>query len=266
MLIYSAKSINVNLLEHGLVQIEGTADVQGELDSERRFMKELLPKLIGDKKNQVFFDVGANTGNYSKELSKSFPTTLIYSFEPVRETYEKLVSNTENSKIRAVNLGMSDKIGDGEIYNTVNNANSEWASMYKDVFSGVFQKDARLETISFKMDTIDNFCSSEGISRIDFLKIDVEGHELFVLKGAGNMLLNKAISVIQFEFNSHDVFSRVFLRDFYLLLKGFDFYRITQNGIVKLGPYRTSNEIFVLQNFLAVQSDLSSRLDSLTVA
>ena len=69
------------------------------------------------------------------------------------------------------------------------------------------------------------------------------------------MLLKKHIKIIQFEFNSHNVHSRVFLRDFYLILKDFEFYRIFQNGIIKLGPYSHLNEIFTLQNIVAVRND-----------
>ena len=57
------------------------------------------------------------------------------------------------------------------------------------------------------------------IDDIDFIKIDVEGHELAVLQGAVNMINQNRIKVIQFEFNVANILSRVFLKDFYDLLE-----------------------------------------------
>src|SRR5258708_1156157 len=109
----------------------------------------------------------------------------------------------------------------GEKFNKVGRGNKEIGSVNKEVFHEIFKKDDVITSIEFKMDTIDNFCKINNISNIDFLKIDVEGHELSVLKGAQYMLTNKHIKIIQFEFNSHNVYSRVFLRDFYLMLKDY---------------------------------------------
>jgi hypothetical protein len=89
------------------------------------------------------------------------------------------------------------------------------------------------------------------------LKIDTEGSELEVLKGAEKMLCNKKIDIIQFEFNSLNVISRVFLKDFYDILKDFSLYRINTNCLIPLPKYDTENEIFKYQNFLAVRRDLN---------
>jgi len=124
------------------------------------------------------------------------------------------------------------------------------------VIEEIFQTDNGVASIEFQMDTIDNFCASKNIENIDFLKMDVEGHELSVLKGAVSLLLTDSIKVIQFEFNLHNVYAHVFLRDFYLVLHNFEFYRLSQNGLIALGGYSTFNEIFVLQNIVAIRKDI----------
>jgi FkbM family methyltransferase len=256
-LIFSAKSINVNLHVHGLVQIGGLGGYHQQIISEQFFIGKILPGLLQNEIKPIFFDVGANVGNYSLALRRKFPDAGIYSFEPVKNTFDLLYQNTIQHNITINNIGFSDESGTGIIYNTVNKTHTEFASLYKDVFSEVFKIDDTVATTEFQMDTMDNFCTNWNISKIDFLKIDVEGHELAVLKGASNSLLNRQIKVIQFEFNSHNVYSRVFLRDFYSILNDFEFYRLLTNGVIKLGSYNAVNEIFSLQNIIAIHKTLS---------
>ncbi|HZY37873.1 MAG TPA: FkbM family methyltransferase [Mucilaginibacter sp.] len=255
LLIFSAKSIDTDLLKHAQIQIGGSGSVS-ENNGERLFIENILPCFLNSTAGTILFDVGANVGNYALALRNHFSGVAIYAFEPVKKTFDILEKNTGGQQISVYNLGFSDKPGEGRIFNTVNSEDTEIASMYHDVFSGVFNSGAEITSDQFSMDTIDQFCGANNISAIDFLKIDVEGHELFVLKGASEMIRNGGFKIIQFEFNSHNVYSRVFLRDFYLALENFEFYRIIQDGLLKLGPYSPLNEIFVQQNLLAVRKDI----------
>jgi len=256
LLIQSAKSLDINLHVHGLIQNGGLSSYKVQSNGERSFVEKILANLNKAETKPVFFDVGANVGEYALILREYFSKAEIHCFEPVKSTYDKLVENTRDSVINLHNIGFSDKVGTGEIFNTVNSNNTEVASIYKDVFSGVFHDHDELVPMEFQMDTIDNFCRSNNIINIDFLKIDVEGHELSVLKGAADMLLNKGIKIIQFEINTHNVYSRVFLNDFYQILPDFEFYRILPDELIKIGPYNPQNEIFTLQNIVAFRKDL----------
>jgi len=262
LLIYSAKTINVNLYLHGLIQIGALNSFDSKINGEDLFIENTLADLLKADAKPVFFDVGANIGDFSLELRKRFPQAEIHSFEPVKTTYNLLEQAAAGKQIQLHNIGFSNSMGKGELFNTVSKDNNTIASAYKDVFHEIFKMDEELGVIEFEMDTIDNFCLSNGIKEIDFLKLDVEGHEFSVLQGAVNMLSNNHIKIIQFEFNSHNVHSRVFLRDFYLLLAGFDFYRIFRNGIIKLGPYSHLNEIFTLQNIVAIRTELCDGVSS----
>jgi hypothetical protein len=122
--------------------------------------------------------------------------------------------------------------------------------MYRDVFID-FHGINDLLSWEFEITTIDKFCLKNGIDYIHFMKIDTEGHELEVLKGAASLISREAIGIIQFEFNEMNVLSRVFLRDFYRLLEGYNIYRLDTNRLVPLYGYSPENEIFRFQNFVA---------------
>ena len=104
------------------------------------------------------------------------------------------------------------------------------------------------------LNSIDDYCLMNGITTIDFLKIDTEGNELNVLKGAQRMLTSNSINIIQFEFNEMNIISRVFLKDFYTILRGYEFYRLNTNELLPLGNYKSINEIFQFQNIIAIKN------------
>ena len=56
-----------------------------------------------------------------------------------------------------------------------------------------------VEKIDVEVDTVDRYCASNGIERIDFLKIDVEGFEEDVLRGATTMLKRKSVGIVLFN-------------------------------------------------------------------
>ena len=196
------------------------------------------------------FDVGANVGHYSKALSSIFPNATIVAFEPVPRTFETLRATLAASSVKCCSVGLSDAEGNAIIYDYDQADGSEHASL----FSGVFElhRADKIKEIHVPLITMDAFCCAEQISTVDFLKIDTEGNELKVLKGAQSLLQKNAIRAIQFEFNEMNVVSRVFLRDFYDILAGYTFYRLLPDGLLPLGRYSARNEIFAFQNIFAV--------------
>ena len=62
------------------------------------------------------------------------------------------------------------------------------------------------------------------------------------------------------EFNEMNIASRVFLKDFFALLNGFDPFRLNKTMLMPLSPYESRNEIFRFQNLIAVRRDISPYL------
>jgi len=259
LLIYTAKKLNVNLHQHALLQIGVGTGVYLENGSEIFFIKNILARQFGLNDHPLFFDVGANVGNFTIGLKKNIAQAAIYAFEPVKNTYEILKTNISDD-VKACNIGFGKLPGKGRLYNVLNTSVSEIATAHKDVLFDVFNCQDEIEEIVFEIDTVDHFCLANNIENIDFLKIDVEGNELDVLQGAENMIKNNAVKIIQFEFNTHNIYSRVFLRDFYLFLKNFEFYRLVKNGMLSLGEYNPVNELFTAQNIIAVHESVLPKL------
>ncbi len=133
----------------------------------------------------------------------------------------------------AFNLGFGEKKDLVKIYDYVNNDGSAHASLYSKVITEI-HKGKTIEH-DVKITTIDAFVEENKIDKIDLLKIDTEGNELNVLKGAQKTLKDNLIDVIHFEFNEMNIISKTFFKDFYDILENFTFYGMLPDGIDPLG-------------------------------
>lgn len=235
----------------------GILNYENDIISGENFLiSKVLSKYIPNNKEAIIFDIGANIGKYSSNLASIYSNSLIYSFEPNVNTFNLLKKNVEDLKtIIPINIGLSDVKKTSEIYTYSNDLNSEHASLYKEVFSDL-HKDGRIISVKIELDSLDGFCNSYNIDSIDFLKIDTEGNELDVLKGSIQMINDGKIKIIQFEFNEMNIMSRVFLKDFYQILKDYRIYRLSEKRLIPLFQYDSTNEIFKFQNLLAIHNTL----------
>jgi len=167
------------------------------------------------RKGDVIFDIGANRGQSIEFFSKLYPENQIYAFEPNEFLYEKLVLKyKKNKKISIFNLGVSDINGKKEFHLNLLDETSSFESI--NLESSHVKKKARflgvqpnsLITRSLEVDTIclDGFILEYKIDSIGILKIDVEGHELSVLKGLFREEKEKSIKYLQIENHRNDMY------------------------------------------------------------
>lgn len=163
----------MNYSNTGTVQESGEWYVQKYIKRKHPYIKNI-------------FDVGANRGDFSLLAAETFGhAVMIDAFEPGPSTFQHLQSRIQLSNVRLHNFGMREVEAQMLLYS--DRSASPLASVYADALASV--KDLVEHKVPIK--TIDDFCQLNGIGEIDFLKIDTEGHELAVLKGAGNMLQAK---------------------------------------------------------------------------
>jgi len=223
-----------------------------KISGEEYFITNILPKFINN--NPVFFDVGANIGNYSKLLSERFPYSFIHIFEPHPKNYNILKKQKFSSKTFINQLAISDENGVVKIYDYEDKDGSSHASLHKGVIEDIHKSKSVSHEV--KKDTIDNYIRSNEIDQVDLLKIDIEGHELSALKGALDTIKSSKVKIIHFEFNEMNVESRVFFKDFYDLLEDYTLYRLLPKSLLKLGDYKPiHHEIFAYQNIIAIRDN-----------
>lgn len=148
------------------------------------------------KKARVIFDVGANIGGTSLFFASKNPHAQIFSFEPHPVTFQKAKAN--------INLNKFDKI---QLFNLGLGAVKEKTKLYQ-----VIENNAGMNRIMpgendypftwVNIETLDEFCKEHAISHIDFIKIDVEGFEYFVLQG-GREIITRSHPVVYLELYDH---------------------------------------------------------------
>jgi len=172
----------------------------------------------------IFIDVGANIGLYSIALSKYFDTTIAFEANPV--TFKVLEANLALSgtqNVQSFCQGVSSQTRRASFYTPVN-GNLGWATLDPNRHCG---ENAASET-TIDLDTLDNLSKIIGLesSPVSLVKIDVEGHEAEVLRGAVG-ILNQWGPVVLFEVlagaagqESLDILSRCGYSHYYSFRRG----------------------------------------------
>jgi len=220
--------------------------------------ERLLKNLVASDAPCVL-DVGAYVGEYAARVRRFCPGAKIWAFEPNPATFTQLQKAARRDGFTAVNVGLSDRSGLTQLYDYASlagNSGSVHATLYPGVIDGIYHREPA--DVRVEVTTIDAFMESERVTHLRLVKIDAEGHELAILRGAKRAIASGKVDVVQFEFNEMNVISRVFFRDFYEVLPGFTFYRMVTDGLVHIGRYRPrTHEIFSLQNIVAIRDGVN---------
>jgi FkbM family methyltransferase len=226
---------------------------------ELNFLSSILKKIFYNNniETPIIFDIGANIGDYYLAIKQVFPHSKLYSFEPNPFTFNELNRNIKqiDSESNLFNIGFGESAEEQILYTYKNDQTSEHASLNKKVFQELYNVTDAKE-INVRIETLDEFCFKNNINSVNFMKIDTEGHELMVLKGAKKLIESNKIDIIQLEFNEMNSVNRIFLHDFYSILNEYSFFRIYSKGLLSLGNYSVKNEIFGYQNIVAIKKNI----------
>ena len=196
---------------------------------------------------RTIFDVGANRGQSAVQMRSHFPHATIHCFEPIGATYRELIGSTKHLDVHCHQIAFGATEAEMEIGLK---ANTEMNSLREPVVDPASSEKIRVTTLSA-------FCASNAIDTIDLLKVDTEGFDLEVLKGARTLLAREAIGFIEVEAGlGPENTYHVRLEDVRQLLsvhgyRIFGIYQQTHEWLEKLPVIRRVNVVFVPRKIAA---------------
>lgn len=208
-----------------------------------------MQRLLIGIEEPIIFDVGAHHGLMSRAFRDLFPTSIIYAFEPFKESFEKLKANTASDpRINIFNFGLSDRNGAQFFHSNPSSATNSLLSSDKSAaktWGAGLLETKQIVQVQFK--TLDAVVARMGIPRIDILKLDVQGAEHLVITGASGTCNQGMIHLIYSEiitqptYNDQKRFDEA-LTPFYN--NSFDLYNIYNMSFTKEGRLRQVDAIF----------------------
>jgi FkbM family methyltransferase len=214
----------------------------------------------------VVFDVGAHEGEWTKYLlaecdAQGRQTVHLSCFEPVARSRSILASSVQSGQrgtnVTIVSAAVSDTIGTADLH--VAPPGKGLSSFHEQIARPAMPVES-VETV-----TLDAFCANKAIEHVDLVKIDVEGHELAVIRGAAALLEPQALGVVQFEYNHHWIQARSFLLDAFALLQplGYHLGKVTPRGIEFYPRWHHDLDTFSQGNYLACTGAWSRRFPAI---
>ena len=145
---------------------------------------------------KVIFDVGGNVGQTVSFYKNIYPSSSVYSFEPIPKTFEQLQKHCESiPDVASFNIAFGERKDSMKI-KVVKDPTSVLNSLSNDFQDSLEQNPYSYDTVTIHVETLDEFVADHKIGNIDLLKIDTEGYEVSVLKGAEKLLASGKVSAI----------------------------------------------------------------------
>jgi FkbM family methyltransferase len=141
-----------------------------------------LKKLLNPNCVPVVFDVGANRGQSLERFKASFDRPRIHAFEPSPKTFRDLASKFDGVPSLTLNnvaLGAERRVA-----RFFENTLTDMSSL---LGPGAHHWGQIENVVDVQVETVDHYCLEKSIQTIDLLKIDAQGFDLEVLRGAESM-------------------------------------------------------------------------------
>ena len=232
---------------------DGDCNGDMETNGEIRVMRKFLPR------GSVVFDVGAHTGEWTRHALSVNSGLNVHCFEPSRENFASLCRNVTSPTVTLNPFGLSSERGERPlfVYRSAPGLHSLYQRRGLEDGWGLATP---AETETVKLDTLEHYCEARRIGKIDFLKVDVEGHELEVFRGGRSLFEDDRIGLIQFEYGGCNIDSKVLLKDIFEFFAGmhYRFYKILPERLKFFERYDQRLENFKYQNWLLINDQFGA--------
>ena len=240
--------------------IENNGDASFKNNGEKLFINNLLKSFSKNSdKKRIVFDIGANIGEYSQMIAKrSSELDLdigLHLFEPTKSCFSTISKKFNDHDTVLNNFGASDIDSSAKIY--YDKEESGLASLYQRNLDSYNLELNQSEEIKLKR--LDNYIEEKNINHIDFVKIDIEGHELKAFEGFGKYLNGDFIDYIQFEYGGANLDSHTSLMEIYKFLRtrGFRIAKVMTTGL-EVREYKPYMDNFNYSNYVAISDRIRS--------
>jgi FkbM family methyltransferase len=208
-------------------------------------------------------DVGANVGRWSCAMVAAarqagrLDDIDLHAFEPSSFTFVHLSEALSEHSVTLSQIALSERPGFSTLHVVMPGAGTN--SLH-----GSARSSAGATTEKVATTTLDAYAARAGLERITLVKIDTEGHDLAVLRGARRLLTEQRIVIAQFEYNHRWVDARSYLRDAFDLLQplGYRLGKVTPRGVEFYSRWDADLETFVEGNYVACTHSAAARLPS----
>ena len=209
-------------------------------------------------------DVGANVGRWSESMLATASQTgresdlRLHIFEPDIAAFAQLTKALHGQQASLNKTALSDRRGTAAFHVVAPGAGTN--SLYP--MPGA-NRTAQENVVTI---TLDWYAKHAKVDRFALVKIDAEGHDLAVMRGARTLLAEHRITVVQFEYNHRWILARFFLRDAFdfLLPLGYRIGKLTPRGVEFYPSWDAELETFVEGNYVACDPEAAAGLPVVT--
>ncbi len=159
--------------------------------------QEVLLILSALAPGMIFFDVGANVGLFAISAAKKISGNGVFAFEPCSSTYGLLKQNlllNGLADVNAVQIALGDVVGDGALQ-----INSRGRDGLNTLGKALHPESRVVGHEQVHITTVDVFMNRHNVPRVDVMKVDIEGAELMLFRGARNLLERADAPLILYE-------------------------------------------------------------------
>lgn len=232
--------------------IENNGNCNFDKNGEKVFIDNLLHAFKNEGGKRVVFDIGANVGEYSQMIKDNSGNINIelHLFEPTRSCFKTIADKFHNDpNIKLNNFGVSNENVTATIF--YDKEQSGLASLYQRNLDSYNLRLNQSEEI--KLRRLDKYIEDKNIKHIDFVKIDIEGHELKAFEGFGSYISSHFIDFIQFEYGGANLDSHTSLMEIYKFFndRGFKIAKVMPNGL-EIREYKPYMDNFNYANYVAI--------------
>lgn len=208
--------------------------------------------IFGSADKAVLFDVGANIGEWTLRATALAAAAgrpiRVIAFEPGSAAREILSRRTTDAaNVEVVPVALSDSEGESDFFS--DGAASGTSSL--NPVSGAQRERVRLATL-------DGFMRENGIERVDILKIDTEGFDLNVLRGAERALTEGRVDLVQFEYNWRWLLNKANLLQVFELIKEspYRFGKLVGNSVIYFDKWHFELDRYFENNYVLIRKGL----------